>query len=114
GGNSGVEKHHQHDGGSAQRLRLGSDTRGARSGYGGQAGWPGTGQGRGGYLERFDGQCELDGVKPDQPGAQHRRGHNGRGAWRSRSEERRVGKECKCRWDVSDEKKEVTSIMVNS
>src|SRR2546429_6793575 len=34
---------YQHDGGSAQRLRLGSDTRGARSGYGGQARWPGTG-----------------------------------------------------------------------
>ncbi len=36
--NSGAEEHHQHDGGSAQRIRVGSDARGARSGHGRQAG----------------------------------------------------------------------------
>ena len=34
GRNPGVEKHHQHDGGSAQFVCSGSDTRGARSGNG--------------------------------------------------------------------------------
>ena len=35
--NSGAEEHHQHDGGSAQLVRSGSDARGARSGYRRQA-----------------------------------------------------------------------------
>ena len=35
--NSGAEEHHQHDGGPAQRLRVGSHARGARSRYGRQA-----------------------------------------------------------------------------
>ena len=39
--NSGAEEHHQHDGGSAQRVRVGSDARGARSRHGRQAGRPG-------------------------------------------------------------------------
>ena len=35
--NSGAEEHHQHDGGPAQRVRIRSDARGARSRYGRQA-----------------------------------------------------------------------------
>ena len=46
GRNSGVEKHHQHDGGSAELVRLGSDARGARSGHGRKAGRPGRGERR--------------------------------------------------------------------
>ena len=38
-----AEEHHQHDGGPAQRLRLGSDARGARGRHRGQARRPGGG-----------------------------------------------------------------------
>jgi HAMP domain-containing protein len=41
GRNSGAEEHHQHDGRSAQRLRLGSDARGARGRHRRQARRPG-------------------------------------------------------------------------
>ena len=34
GRDSGSEGHHQYDGGPTQRVRLGSDPRGSRSGYG--------------------------------------------------------------------------------
>ena len=40
---------------AAQRVRLGSDARGARSGYGRQTRRPGGGEGRGGYVEGSDG-----------------------------------------------------------
>ena len=53
--NSGAEEHHQHDGGSAQCVRLGSDARGARSGHRRQAGRPGGGEGRRRRVERSDG-----------------------------------------------------------
>ena len=78
--NSGAEEHHQHHGGSAQLVRLGSDARGARSGYGRQTGRPGGGEGRGRHLERLDGERQLHGQQPDQPGPQHRRRDHGRGA----------------------------------
>ena len=45
----------------------------------GQAGRPGPGEGRGRHLEGPDRQRELDGRQPDRPGAQHRRGDDGRG-----------------------------------
>ncbi len=51
GRNPGAEEHHQHDGRSAQRFRLGSDARRARGGDRGQAGRPGTGLGRRRHLE---------------------------------------------------------------
>ena len=44
--NSGAEEHHQHDGGSAQLVRVGSDARGARSRYRRQARRPGRRAGR--------------------------------------------------------------------
>ena len=74
GRNSRAEEHHQHDGGPAQRIRLGSDTRGARGRNRGQARRPGSGAGRGGHVEGPDRQRQLHGVEPDGPGAQHRRG----------------------------------------
>ena len=71
--NSRAEEHHQHDGGSAQRLRLGSDARGARSRHRRQARRPGAGARRRRHLERPDRQRQLHGVEPDRAGAQHRR-----------------------------------------
>ena len=52
--NSGAEEHHQHHGGSAQRVRERSDARGARSGHRRQAGRPGGGEGRGRHVEGSD------------------------------------------------------------
>ena len=60
-------------------LRLGSDAGGARSGYRRQAGRPGRRAGRGRHLEGLDRFGELDGLEPHGPGAQHRRGDQGRG-----------------------------------
>ena len=77
--NSGAEEHHQHDGGSAQRLRIGSDARGARSRHRRQARRPGAGEGRGRHVEGFDRSRQLHGQQPDQPGPQHRRSDDGRG-----------------------------------
>ncbi len=46
-----LEEHHQHDGGSAQRLRRRSQPRGARGRHRGQARWPGAGARRRRHLE---------------------------------------------------------------
>ena len=54
GRNSGIEKHHQHDGRSAQFVCLGSDTRGARSRNGRKAGRAGGCEWCRRNLERFD------------------------------------------------------------
>ena len=61
GRNSGAERHHQHDGGSAQCVRRRSDARGSRSGHRRQARRPGAGAGRGRNVEGSDRQRELDG-----------------------------------------------------
>ena len=71
-----AEEHHQHDGRSAQWLRLGSHARGARGRHRRQAGRPGAGARRRRHLEGPDRQRQLHGRQPDQPGAQHRRGHH--------------------------------------
>ncbi len=81
--NPRTERHHQHDGGSAQRLRLGGDARRARGRYRRQARRPGRSAGRRRHLEGFDRLGQLDGVQPDRPGAQHRRSHHRGGARRS-------------------------------
>ena len=73
GRNPRAQEHHQHDGRSAQRLRLRSDPRRARSRHRGQARRPGAGAGRRRHLEGPDRQREPDGRQPDRPGAQHRR-----------------------------------------
>ena len=79
GRNPRAEEHHQHDGGPAQRLRLGSDARGARSRHRRQARRPGAGARRRRHLEGPDRQREPDGRQPDRPGAQHRRSDHRRG-----------------------------------
>ncbi len=59
--NSGAEGHHQHDGGPAQLVRLGSDARGARGRHRRQARRPGAGAGRRRHLEGPDRQRQLHG-----------------------------------------------------
>ncbi len=77
-----AEEHHQHDGRSAQRVRVGSDARGARGRHRRQARRPGRCDRRGRHLEGPHRQRQLHGVEPDGPGAQHRRGGHGRRARR--------------------------------
>ena len=48
----------------------------------GKLGRPGAGARRGGNMEGFDGQRQLDGDQSDGPGSQHRRSDDGRGAGR--------------------------------
>ena len=62
GRNPPAEGNHQHHGGPAQRLCLGSDARGARSGHRRQAGRPGGGARRGRHLERPDRLRQLHGL----------------------------------------------------
>ena len=71
--NPGAEKHHQHDGRSAQCVCRGSNARGARGGYRRQVRRAGAGTGRGRHLERSHRQRKFHGQQPDRPGAQHRR-----------------------------------------
>ena len=72
----------EHHGGSVEFVRVGSDARGARSGYRRQAGRPGGGDRRRRNLEGSDGKRQLDGQQPDQSGPQHRRRDHGRGQGR--------------------------------
>ena len=72
--NSGAERHPQHHGRPAQRLRRRSDARGARGRHRRQARRPGQGAGRRRHLEGLDRLGQLDGRQPDRPGPQHRRG----------------------------------------
>ena len=71
-----AEGHHQHDGGPAQRLRRRSDARGARGRHRRQARRPGAGARRRRHLEGSHRQRQLDGLEPDRPGPQHRRGRD--------------------------------------
>ena len=71
--NPRAEEHDQHDGRSAQRLRLRGDARRARGRHRGQARRPGGGAGRRRHLEGPDRQRQLHGQQSDRPGAQHRR-----------------------------------------
>ena len=73
----------QHDGRSAQRLRLGSDPRGPRGRHRRQARRPGGGARRGRHLEGPHRQRQLHGLQPHRPGPQHRRSDHGRGQRRS-------------------------------
>ena len=60
--NSRAQKHHQHDGGSALLLRLGSDSRRERSRYRRKTRRSGRSERRLRYLERSDRQRELHGL----------------------------------------------------
>ena len=74
GRNSRTEKHHQYDGGPAQRFRLGSHPRGARSRHRGPARRPGAGARRRRYLEGLDRYRQRHGRQPHRTGARHRQG----------------------------------------
>ena len=89
GRNPGAEEHHQHHGGPAQRLRLGSDARGPRSGHRRQAGRPGPGARRRRHLEGPDRHRERDGGQPDRTGARHREGRDRGGQRRAEAEPHR-------------------------
>ena len=65
--NPRTEKHHQHHGGPAELLRLGSDPRGPRSGHRRKTGRPGRGGRRRRHLEGSDRHRELHGRQPDRP-----------------------------------------------
>ncbi len=69
-----AEGHDQHDGRSAQRLRLRGDARRARGRHRRPARRPGAGAGRRRHLEGSDRLGQLHGRQPDGAGAQHRRG----------------------------------------
>ena len=74
--NSRTEEHHQHHGRSAQRLRFGSDARGARSRHRRQVRRSGPGARSRRHLEGSHRQRQLHGVQPDRSGPQHRRGRD--------------------------------------
>ena len=73
---------HQHHGGPAALVRLGSDARGARGRHRRQAGRPGDRARRRRHLEGPHRLGERHVRQPDRPGAQHRRGDHRRGARR--------------------------------
>ena len=77
-----TEEHHQHDGGPAPVVCLGSHARGARGRHGRQAGRPGARRRRVGHVEGPHRLGQLDGRQPHQPGPQHRRRHHRRRARR--------------------------------
>ena len=89
GRNSRVEKHHQHDGGPAQRFRRRSDPRGARRRHGRKTGRPGQSPWRGRHLERFDRQRQLHGQQPHRTGARHRESRHRRRQRRAHPETHR-------------------------
>ena len=69
-----AEEHHQHDGGPAQRLRLGGDPRRARGRHRRQARRPGAGARRRRHLEGPHRHRQRHGRQPDRAGARHRQG----------------------------------------
>jgi len=66
--NPRTEEHHEHDGGSAQVVRLGSYSRRTRSRHRRKTRRPGRSPGRRGYLEGSDRQRQRAGRQPDRPG----------------------------------------------
>ena len=78
-----AQGNHQHHGGPAQRVRLGSDARGARGRHRRPARRPGQRARRRGHLEGSHRERQFHGLEPDRPGAQHRRGDHRGGERRS-------------------------------
>ncbi len=68
GRDPGTERHAEHDGGPAERVRRRSDARGARSGHRRQARRPGSGAWRGRHMEGFDRLSQFHGVEPHRAG----------------------------------------------
>ena len=73
---------HQHDGRPAALVRVRSDARRARGRHRRPSRRPGGGAGRRGHVEGPDRQRQPARGEPDDAGAQHRRGDDGRGARR--------------------------------
>ncbi len=73
-----AERNDQHHGRSAQRLRRRGDARRARGRHRRQARRSGRGARRRRHVEGFDRLGQLHGLEPHRPGAQHRRGGDGR------------------------------------
>ncbi len=79
GRDSRAQGNHQHDGRPVERVsHRKSRAWLARSAPRVRIGRPGGGARRRGHLERPHGLGQLDGVEPDGPGSQYRRGHDGR------------------------------------
>ncbi len=76
GRNSRTEEHHQHDGGPAQRLCLGSHPRRPRGRHRRPARRPGPSARRRRHLEGFDRHRQRHGRQPDRAGARHRQGRD--------------------------------------
>ena len=72
GRNPRAQEHDQHDGRSAQRLRLRGDARRARSRNGREARGPGCGAWGRGHMEGPDRQRELHGLEPHGSGPKYR------------------------------------------
>ena len=72
-----AEEHHQHDGRSAQLVRLGSHARGEGSRHRRQAGRPGGGQGRRRHVEGPDRQRQSAGRQPHRAAARRVEGRDG-------------------------------------
>ena len=79
-GDPAAERNAQHHGRSAQPLRLGSDSRGARGRYRRQVGRAGQRARSRRNLEGPDRERQFHGIESHRPGSQHRRGDDGRGA----------------------------------
>ena len=71
-----AQEHHQHDGRPAQRVRVRSHARGARSRHRRQARRPGAGARRRRHVEGPDRHRERDGGQPHRAGARHRQGRD--------------------------------------
>ena len=84
--NSGAQEHHQHDGGSAQRLRVRSDPRRARGGHRRPPRRPGAGARRGWNLEGSYRYRQRHGGQPHRAGAWHRQGGDRGRRWRPETE----------------------------
>ena len=89
GENPAAERGHQHHGRSAALVRVGSDARGARGRYRGQARRPGTRAGRRRDLEGPDRLGERHVRQPHRAGPQHRPGDDRRGARRPVAQDHR-------------------------
>ena len=81
-----AQEHDQHDGGSAQRVRLGGDARRPRGRHRGRAWRPGPSSGCGRHLEGLDRYRERHGCQPDRAGARHRQGGHRCGQRRPQAE----------------------------
>ena len=87
--NLAAQGSHQHDGGPAAVVRLGSDPRGPRGRHRRPPRRPGGGARRGGHVEGSHRLGQRDGDQPHRPGPQHRDRDHGGGARRPVAQDHR-------------------------